>query len=98
MRASFKIFGAAFASVAIGLLLNMSAAEINPAYAPQDVRLGWFIVVFLFAVYVVHLFTAGWGTLYASWLRMKNRLWVAVGAITLAGVFLFGAYRGVNSL
>jgi Leucine-rich repeat (LRR) protein len=97
MRAFIKIVGLALASTTVGLLLNMSASEIDPAYAPYVVRWGWFIVVCGFTGYVANL--AGAHTkLSVSWIQTGSRpLWPAAALAAACG-YLGGVYWGVNAL
>jgi hypothetical protein len=101
MDSSVKFVGAivagAVVSVGLGLLLNITAAEINPAYAPYVVRWGWFLVLCGFTGYVAH--TASLHKRLTEWwpTARYRAAWLACIGIVLFG-YLFGAYWGVNKL
>ena len=48
-----KIIAAGVVTAGLGLLLNMTAAYIDPVYVPSVVRWGWFIVLLVFSAYAV---------------------------------------------
>lgn len=81
----------------LGFLLNISAAIVNPTYAPYIVRWGWFVVVLGFGVNLALLrpseaFIAG------SWHRAScPALWVACCAGLLM-LYTAADYWSVNAL
>lgn len=87
----------AIAGVAVGFLLNVSAAMISPSYQPYVVRWGWFIVVICFGGYLAQL-TPSRALISGSWLRTGSRVLWIVSCSILVLLYGVGAYWGVNAL
>jgi hypothetical protein len=55
----FKIIIGMVGGVAAGLLLNVTANSIDPAYGPLIVRWGWFALAIYFPAFLVYASAAG---------------------------------------
>ena len=96
MRSFLKFVAAAIVATLFGILSNVSAAELNPVYAPYIVRWGWLVAVCGFGVYVLFLF-GGREKITGSWLRAGNRpVWLLMATCLIVG-YPSAVYCGVNA-
>lgn len=93
-----KVALAAVLSIFLGWLVNISAAEIDPRFAPHIVRWCWLFVLCGSSAYVVHLSPLR-ATVSASWHEARGRRRAALLSVALLSVIVFVVciYASVNT-